>query len=302
MNEARTPLALLAGLIPLVMLLSPGEATAAAAPEPGLPGREPVSVRLREQGEILIASHPARRTLIVNYSGSESTPLGIRWELRIGEAVVGRGADAIDSRQGGEIEIPLLLPLPEIDAPAGLVLAVEIGAIDSPLLRSSFPLTLYPQEPGLTIVSYFETASIALFDPSGRAGPHLEALGLTVLRMADGAHLRNVAIDLIVIGPGGFARGQEALGPILAERARSGTPILVLDQPSIPGTLTDRLRLWPSFRKGPSTDVLLASQHPVFRGLDGARATGYLAKATPGRRPYLPPTSGNFRILAGTRV
>jgi hypothetical protein len=110
-------------------------------------------------------------------------------------------------------------------------------------------------------------------------------------------------VDLIVVGTGGFSRGHEALGPLLAQQARSGTPVLLLDQPSLPATLSHRLRLWPSFGHGAQTDYLLASGHPAFQGPSGSRGAAYLLSAETGtQRPYLPPTRGNFRVLAGMRV
>src|SRR2546428_6481684 len=107
--------------------------------------------------------------------------------------------------------------------------------------------------------------------------------------------------DLIVIGPGGFSRGREDLGPILAARARSGMRLLLLEQPTLPGTLSEDLRLWPSFSRRSETEALLSLRHPVLRGLpppDGA----YASTGGTSARPLLPPTRGNFRIISEIRT
>ncbi|MBI4168332.1 MAG: hypothetical protein HY510_00190 [Acidobacteria bacterium] len=147
----------------------------------------------------------------------------------------------------------------------------------------------------------FGRARVALFDPEGKAAPALRALGI---RWEDFPAFDGLALyrgDLIVIGPGGFARGREALGPILAARARSGMRLLLLEQPSLPATLSEGLRLWPSFIRSADSTALFAARHPVLRGVVPA---GHAAPgaADPRVRPLLPPARGNFRVIAGIRT
>ncbi len=142
---------------------------------------------------------------------------------------------------------------------------------------------------------------VALFDPEGRAAPALRALGLEPVIVSVPEDLTLFEGDLIVVGPGGFSRGRENLGPVLAARLRGGLSVLLLDQPTLPATLSDDLRLWPSFTDGPESEVLVSSRHPVMRGLSETVATAYLSEAHLRTRPLLPPTRGNFRVLAEVR-
>jgi hypothetical protein len=129
-----------------------------------------------------------------------------------------------------------------------------------------------------------EGARIALFDPEGRARGPLRSLGADVNEVRDGESLTLERCDLIVVGPGGFARGREAIVPSLAARVRGGTPVLLLAQPTMPATLTDDLRLWPLFHRGDRPEVLIAARHPIFFGLpDGA---AYLGSATTPCAPF----------------
>lgn len=147
----------------------------------------------------------------------------------------------------------------------------------------------------------FGRSRVALYDPYGKAAPALRALGIPHETFIAFEGLALYTGDLIVIGPGGFARGREALGPILAARARSGMRLLLLEQPSLPGTLSEDLRLWPSFARSADSTALVAAHHPVLRGVaPGARAAG--AAGAPLVRPLLPPSRGNFRVIAGIRT
>lgn len=147
----------------------------------------------------------------------------------------------------------------------------------------------------------FSRARVALFDPEGKAAPALGALGIQSEIFSTFEGLALYRGDLIVIGPGGFTRGREALGPILAARARSGMRLLLLEQPSLPGTLSEDLRLWPSFARSADSTALFAAHHPVLRGVATGRPPAALA-GTPRVRPLLPPAHGNFRVIAGIRT
>ena len=111
--------------------------------------------------------------------------------------------------------------------------------------EASFPFLVYPKETGGALAELFERAQVALYDPEGSAAPALAVLGLHADRIGAFEELARYPGGLIIVGPGGFSRGREALGPILAARARSGARILLLEQPSLPGTLSADLRLWP---------------------------------------------------------
>jgi hypothetical protein len=180
-----------------------------------------------------------------------------------------------------------------------VVLARVVSSAEGATLPPGPGLTPRSEEPRAGGWSdLFGRARVALFDPEGKAAPALRALGIG---WEDFPAFEGLALyrgDLIVIGPGGFARGREALGPILAARARSGMRLLLLEQPSLPGTLSEDLRLWPSFARSADSTALFASRHPVLRGVVPAdRAAG-----NPRVRPLLPPTRGNFRVIAGVRT
>ncbi|MFQ5877110.1 MAG: hypothetical protein ACE5JH_05395 [Acidobacteriota bacterium] len=155
---------------------------------------------------------------------------------------------------------------------------------------------------GATVAAAPRGARVALYDPGDHAGSALRALGLSPEGLASPEDLALYRGDLIVIGPGGFARGREALGPVLAARARAGMRVLILEQPTLPGTLTEDLRLWPAFSRRRGSRVMVAEGHPVLDGLIRREAAAYLAGAPARYRPLLPPTRGNFRVLAEVRV
>ena len=148
----------------------------------------------------------------------------------------------------------------------------------------------------------FARSRVALYDPGGRAATALGDLGLPFETFGSFQGLALYAGDLVVVGPGAFSRGDEDLGPILSARARSGMRVLLLDQASLPGTLSDALRLWPSFDPDSVTDVLLAPRHPILRGLPQDAGASFFARAPVRARPLLPPTRGNFKVIAEARV
>lgn len=169
-----------------------------------------------------------------------------------------------------------------------------IPADPAPAVAADIPRP--PDRTGL-----FGRARVALFDPEGKAAPALLALGIRCEVFSAFEGLALYRGDLIVIGPGGFTRGREALGPILAARARSGMRLLLLEQPSLPGTLSEDLRLWPSFARSADSTALFAAHHPVLRGV--ARESRPAGPAgAPRVRPLLPPAHGNFRVIAGVRT
>ncbi len=155
---------------------------------------------------------------------------------------------------------------------------------------------------GATPDGLSDRVRVALFDPDGRAAPALRALGLAPRIVSAPEELTLFEGDLIVVGPGGFSRGRENLGPVLAARLRGGLPVLLLDQPSLPPTLSEELRLWPAFIGTPGEEILVSSRHPVMQGLPEGAATAYLAGTRDRTRPLLPPTRGNFRVLAEVRA
>jgi hypothetical protein len=258
--------------------------------------------RLVERGSFLVTPGCFDRTIALPGGERELGGAELIWQLRIGDAVAAAGRHQVRIAGGDERHVRISVPLPDIAEPAGMVLEVDIERGGRKPLRAVFPFTLYPQETGRAIASLFGQAVISLYDPDDGVREAIETLGMKVVPAGAHADLRGAETDLIVIGPGGFSRGDEALGPILEARARGGTPILILDQPSLPATLTDRLRLWPTFRCGADPDYLLASGHPALRGPSGSQGAAYLASGATLRRPFLPPTRGNFRVLAGMRV
>ncbi|MGH9750635.1 MAG: hypothetical protein ACRD5D_05225 [Candidatus Polarisedimenticolia bacterium] len=146
------------------------------------------------------------------------------------------------------------------------------------------------------------TSRVLLFDPEGRAAPVLRALGIEYAVPPSFEALAVLPGDLVVIGPGGFGRGREGLGPILAARSRAGTRLLILEQAALPPTLDGALRLWPSFRGGPESRFAVLPDHPLLRGLGEAERDRLLRSAPPSLRPLLPPGGGNFRIVAAERL
>lgn len=266
------------------------------------PARPALSMRLEEPGDILAGGGTVRRTLVLSGPRAWSGTLQIDWEARVGGTLAAGGRDAVSTRSGGPARLALSLPLPEVPGPTGVELRVRATDAGRLAAETTFPFTLYPAGAGRTLADLLSRSRVGLYDPHGQAAPALAALGLRVDLFASVEGLALYRGDLIVIGPGGFARGQEALGPVLAARAGSGTPILILDQPTLPGTLSEDLRLWPTFSGTSQAEALLARQHPVLRGLSGDGGSAYLAAAPARVRPLLPPTRGNFRILAEVRV
>ena len=181
-----------------------------------------------------------------------------------------------------------------------LTLIVCMRALSS--ARGAVPAGSDASDEARRLLLPFARAHVALYDPGGRAAAALGELGLPFETFNSFQGLALYAGDLIVVGPGAFSRGDADLGPILAARARSGMRILLLDQPSLPATLSDALRLWPSFDPDSVTDVVLASSHPILRGLPEAAGASFFARAPVRARPLLPPIRGNFRVIAEARA
>jgi hypothetical protein len=291
-------------LVVLARIASSAEgATTAKAPRVsggGAPPAGALSLRLDEPGGLVAGGSNLQRTVSLAGIRHGSSPIMLGWEARMEGGVAARGGEVLEAR-GGAARAVLSIPLPALDRPVGLDLRVEVrdgGGIEG---AATFPFLLYPKGAGETLASLFGRARVALYDPEGAAAEPLAALGLRPEEFGSPEGLAFFKGDLIVIGPGGFSRGREALGPILAARTRSGMRLLLLEQPTLPGTLSEDLRLWPSFNRTSETGALLSLGHPVLRGLpppDGASASTGKSPM----RPLLPPTRGNFRIISEIRT
>ena len=287
-------------ILTVVVLARIASSAEGAVPAGAAPARAGVlSLRLEEPGGLVAGGSRLLRTLsLAGIRNGSSVTLG--WEAVVEGGLAAHGGEVLEAR-GGRARTVLSIPLPSLDRPAGLDLRVEVregGAIEG---GATFPFLVYPKAAGETLASLFGGARVALYDPEGAAAAPLAALGLRAEEFSTFEALALFKGDLIVIGPGGFSRGREALGPILAARARSGMRLLLLDQPTLPGTLSEDLRLWPSFSRSGGTEALLSLRHPVLRGLpppDG----GYASTGGTSARPLLPPTRGNFRIISEIRT
>ena len=259
-----------------------------------------LSLRLQEPGGLLPGGSRLQRTVSLAGIRRGSSSITLGWKILVEGGVTARGDEVLQAR-GGTARAVLSIPLPALDRPAGLDLRVEVsedGAIEG---TATFPFLVYPEKAGATLASLFGNARVALYDPEGAAAAPLAALGLRAEEFDTFEGLALFKGDLIVIGPGGFSRGHEALGPILAARARSGMRLLLLEQPTLPGTLSEDLRLWPSFSRRTETEPLLSLRHPVLRGLPPADGA-YASTGGTSARPLLPPTRGNFRIISEIRT
>ena len=272
-----------------------------ASPRMTTPGATGVlSVRIEEPGGVLPGGTRLQRTIALAGLRPRSPAVDLAWEAQVDGKVAALGGEILSPR-GGEARGVVSIPLPPLDRPAGLDLRVEIrdGAMVAGV--ATFPFLVYPKGAAEKVRDLFARARVGLYDPDGLASTPLAALGLRPERIETPEMLSSFGGDLIVVGPGGFSRGRETLGPILAARARAGMRLLLLEQPTLPGTLSGDLRLWPSFARGAATDALLASRHPVLQDL----SPGQAALASTGGssvRPLLPPTRGNFRIISEMRV
>jgi hypothetical protein len=295
----------LSGRRALIAIALAAAAAAAAIPPVDAEGRSgasgPISLRLVEPGGVVEGGSTLRRTVTLQGVRPGSEPVTVGWEARLDGVVAAGGRDVVAAR-GGASMFQVTVPLPALDRPAGLDLRVEARAAGAAAGEASFPFLVYPKEMGAALAKIFERAHVALYDPEGSAAPALAALGLNAERVVAFEELARDQAGLIIVGPGGFTRGREALGPILAARARAGARILLLEQPSLPGTFSADLRLWPAFARPSDTGSLIAAGHPVLRGLTADGAAAYFAAGAPTVRPLLPPMRGNFRIISEMRA
>lgn len=276
--------------------------TGRTARQPGLPPvPAPISLEVEETGDLLAGGGTAHRTLLVRGLRAWSGDLRVDWEARVGGLPAANGRRSISARVGREARVVLTLPLPEVGRPVGMDLHVEVADAGRPAARATFPFTLYPAERAEAITGLLSRSRVALYDPEGRAAPALRALGIHAEEFASFQALALYEGDLIVVGPGGFARGHEGLGPALAARARSGMRVFIFEQPTLPATLSEDLRLWPSFSRTRENVVLFSPDHPLLLGLSHDEGAGFLGACPAGIRPLLPPTRGNFRIIAQER-
>jgi len=282
----------------------PAAAVRNAAPRPGIrdAARATLSMRLDERGTLLPAGTTVRRTLAIEGLRAGSGAIELGWEARLGGGLAAQGSGLVVSPGGGPSRVVLTIPVPHVDGPSDMELKVEAREAGAVAGSATFPFIVLPALFGKGLADLFERAHVGLYDPERRAAPALGALGL---HWEDFPSFEGLALfqgDLIVVGPGGFARGREALGPILAARARSGMRLLLLEQPSLPGTLSEDLRLWPSFTRSAGSSALVASNHPVLRGIAAAEWQAETDGSAPPVRPLLPPTRGNFTVISEIRV
>ncbi len=268
------------------------------------PARSPapaITFRLEEPAGIVAAGTTFRRTLALGGLRGATTVVEIAWEARISGRVAAAGRAAAPARKG-EARVVIAVPVPPLDSAAGLDLGVQVLAAGGAEEGATFPFVVYPGGLAPSVATQFAKARVALFDPGGTVAPPLAVLGIHAEEFDSYEGLALWNGDLIVIGPGGFTREREGLGPILAARARSGVRLLVLDQPNLPGTLSEDLRLWPSFTPGSETVGLVAVSHPVVRGLSSGDRAALATIDSRGMRPLLPPTRGNFRVISEMRI
>ncbi len=309
--RARRTAVLILVLLTLVVLLRAVSTARGAALEtraessrvaalPADASQHPVRLEIEEPTTLLEGGTRATRTLVLRGLPATTTGVTLEWRMRRDGSTIARGAHPITSRGGGESRIVLTLPLPDVHRPAGIDLDVIVHDAGRPMGKASFPFTLYPAARARDLLALFSGARVALLDPIGAGARLLRGPGLSAGPYERAEDLKLFRGDLIVIGPGGFVRGREPLGPTLAARARAGVRVLLLDQPNLPGTLSEDLRLWPAFHHPPETEVFLDRGHPILR--DIGPDAGFFALGGPLSRPLLPPTRGNFRVLAELRV
>ena len=270
---------------------APGHDRLAQLPSPIL--------RLLEPGGLVAAGSTLRRTVSLIGIRSDSRSIELGWEARLNGALAASGREPLNDRAA---RIALAIPLPLIDRPAGLDLDLQVLEAGVVTGATTFPFLVYPKKTAETIADLFGRARVALYDPEGRAGPLLASLGIHAETIPGFEALALYKGDLIVVGPGGFSRGREALGPILEARVSTGTNLLLLEQPTLPGTFSEELRLWPSFSIGGEHGSLDARQHPVLTGLEAKASWSARTSGAPPVRPLLPPTRGNFRVISEIRV
>jgi hypothetical protein len=261
-----------------------------------------ISLQIDEPESLLEAGVRAHRTLALSGLRPSTGDLDLEWTAFSEGEVLITGRHAITSRRGDDSRIVLSLPLPDVEQPAGLDLSVAVRDGGRLVGQRRFPFTLYPGPRAGGLHRLFASARVALYDPLRAVAPILRSVGLNPEIFDSYEDLTLYDGDLIVVGPGGFARGHEALGPVLAAQARAGMRALIFDQPNFPGTLSEDLRLWPAFNHPPETEVLLDSDHPILNGVHGDQSRAYFASGGVRSRPLLPPTRGNFRVLAELRV
>ncbi len=279
----------------IVLSLFGATVPAAAASKPAPP---PV-LTLESGGDIVAAPGVARRALLLA-SGRTAT-FEVTWEARLGDTDIAGGAAEVTVRPGVTARLPIAIPLPAIERPSGLTLRVSARGLASPSVGKSWSFTAYDADLAARLIDLFGRARVALYDPSGSARSALRSLGLAVDEVTSFEGLAVHRGDLIIIGPGGFGRSAENLGPILGARARSGARILVLEQPELPPTLSEDLRLWPAFPAGRESELMLDASHPIVAGIPATDAGAFFASGG-GVRPLVPPSRGNFRVVAGVRA
>ncbi len=278
-------------------------ASGSAAPRgqlapPGSPAG--VSLTLENDLRLLIAGRPLNRTIVIGGLRPGRSGYSLDWEaVQSGRKIAG-GRHPLTVSRGTATRIVVTVPIPSLTHPAGVDLRLEVLEGGQSIGGTVIPFTVYPEDVGLAIAGRLADAHVAIYDPEKKATPLLRSLGMRLEEFGEPEGLALYEGDLVVVGPGGFARGREQLGPVLAARAGAGMNVLVLDQPTIPGTLSDDLRLWPAFGRSGDTTTLLTATHPLLAGLAPEEIVSYFAGS--GSPPLVPPSRGNFRVIAQTVV
>jgi hypothetical protein len=125
---------------------------------------DPAAPQLVEPHRFVATPARLERTIVLP-AGSERAGETLFWEVRIGDERVAAGRAATTAGAAENERATLSIPLPGLAQPVGMDLVVEVRRTDRKPLRSIFPFTLYPREPGEAIVSLFRQSTVALYDP-----------------------------------------------------------------------------------------------------------------------------------------
>lgn len=214
-------------------------------------GGHPVPI---DKTHVFFPGEQIEKSLCTVWDGPGDAELKLAWSVP-GTAVA--GVVEVRLAAGDRKAMPIAFTAPQGDARQELAITLTGSCNGQPIPPDSFAFTVLPRPAPLAL-----RARVALFDPAGKSGPWLEALGVKYTPIEEGASLANV--ELLIVGREALKAGAPV--PWTAAAVQRGLKVLVLEQ---------RPEVWRGFgfrsnEAMPRSAYIVDPANPVFAGLRDA--------------------------------
>ncbi|OGV67710.1 MAG: hypothetical protein A3K19_10755 [Lentisphaerae bacterium RIFOXYB12_FULL_65_16] len=163
-----------------------------------------------------------RKQVAAVWDGPGDKSIDVQWRLADStDRELKSGTARLDLKAGDIAFAPIEVAAPDVPARAGFALSMLAKDGDRVVGRDTAALQVFPKEPPARVAG-----RVALFDPAGKSGPWLTALGVKADACQTGQQLADT--DLLILGRESLRQGM-ALPYSAADIAR-GLRVLVLEQ------------------------------------------------------------------------